>query len=169
MADIDATLKEITADIRTIVRGEIELAKAEVVPGAKKAGLGVGLLLGAGLFALIAVAVVFWSLGFAFTNLFWGLGPVTAFALGFLCAAGVYLLIAVVLGVIGVLNVKKIRAPKAALAENERTTSAIAGAIDSGLADVKVLSTAGKKKITTDRTGQIVTVYADGRSLPERR
>ncbi len=174
MADIQATVNAITADIRTIVRGEIELAKAEVVPGMKKAGLGAGLLAGAGLFAAIAVNVLFVCLGFAFANLFWDrTGPIAAFGFGFLCAAGVYLLIAAVLAAVGVANVKKMRSPAAALAQGEATANAVSGATSAGLANVHMLATRGKKVITTDDTGQIVTVFSGPRRLaggrdPER-
>ena len=45
MADesgIAEVIKNIQADVSTIVRGEIELAKAELIPQAKAAGLGAG-------------------------------------------------------------------------------------------------------------------------------
>lgn len=166
MADIQATVNAITADIRTIVRGEIELAKAEVIPGMKRAGLGTVLLAGAGIFALLAVNVLFVCLGFAFTNLFWDhTGPVAAFGLGFLCAAGVYLMLAVLLALLGVVNLKKMRKPEAALAQAEATAAAVSGATSAGLAEVELLATRGKKVITTDETGQIVTVFSGPRRL----
>lgn len=169
MADIEGALQQISADIRTIVRGEIELAKAEVVPGAKKAGLGAGLLAGAGVFALIAVNVLLLSLGFAFTALFWaGFGPVAAFALGFLCAAGVYLVLAGILAAIGLVNVKKLKTPQAAMAEGEKSLDVLSNAVSSGLAKVRMISTRGKKVITRDAaTGQIVTVYSGPRRLAD--
>ena len=40
--DIADTIKAIQADVTTIVRGEVELAKAELVPQAKSVGIGVG-------------------------------------------------------------------------------------------------------------------------------
>ena len=149
MADIAATLDEMRADIRTIVLGEIELAKAEVTPGAKKAGIGAGLLAGAAVFGIIAVNVIFWSLGFAFTNLFWGnVGPVGAFGFGFLCAAGVYIVIALILAAIGIVHVKKLRGPTAAIAEGEKTSEALRQATQAGLDNVSMLTTRGKKVLT---------------------
>ena len=169
MADIEAALKEITADIRTIVQGEIELAKAEVLPGAKKAGLGAGLLGAAAVFGMLAITVLFICLGFAFTNLFWGhtATPVGAFGFGFLCAAGVYLLIAAILALIGLLNVKKMKSPQAAIAQGQKTTDAVGAAASKGLANVRMLATRGKKVITRDATGQIVTVYSGPRRLAD--
>lgn len=168
MADIDATLKEITADIRTIVRGEIELAKAEVVPGAKKAGLGVGLFAGAGVVAILAVNVLFLCLGFVYTNLFWGnMTPPAAFGLGFLCAAVTYLIIAAILALIGFLNVKKLRKPTAAIAQAEQTAGALEYATSAGLAEVRAITTRGKKVFSRDETGQLVTVYAGPRRIDD--
>ncbi len=169
MADIEAALQQISADVRTIVRGEIELAKSEVVPGAKKAGLGAGLLAGAAVFGLIAVNVLLLSLGFAFTALFWGnFGPVAAFALGFLCAAGVYLLLAALLALVGVLNIKKLKTPQAAIAEGEKSVNVLSNAVGSGLAKVRMIATRGKKVITQDpATGHIVTVYSGPRRLAD--
>lgn len=168
MADVEAVLAQITADIRTIVRGEIELAKAEVIPGAKKAGLGAGLLVGAAVLGLIVVNVLFFALGLLFSALFWGnVGPVAAFALGFLCAAGVYLVLAAILGVVGFLNVRKLRAPTAAIAEGEKSLDVLGNAVGGGLAKVRVISTRGKKVLTKDETGQIVTVYSGPRRLAD--
>jgi len=38
--DIAEVIKNIQADVTTIVKGEIELAKAELMPQAKAAGIG---------------------------------------------------------------------------------------------------------------------------------
>lgn len=172
MADqpaISDVVRDITADIRTIVRGEIELAKAEVVPGAKKAGVGAGLLAGAAVFGLIALNVLFVCLGFLFTNLFWGhtATPIGAFGFGFLCAAGVYLLIALVLAGIGFLNVKKLKKPDAAIAQANKSAGAVGNAVNRGLSEVRMISTRGKKIITKDDTGQITTVYAGPKRLAD--
>lgn len=170
MADIEATLNQITADIRTIVRAEIELAKAEVVPGAKRAGLGAGLFVVAGVFVLIAVNVLFICLGFAFANLFWEhTSPIGAFGFGFLCAAGVYLLLAAAFALVGLANVKKLRKPEAAIAQAEKTLAAVNHAKSAGLANVRMVATRGKKVITRDETGQIVTVFSGPRRLAEGR
>ena len=168
MADIHEALDQITADIRTIVRGEIELAKSEVLPGAKKAGLGAGLLAGAGVFALLGVNVLILCVGFLFTALFWGhVGPVAAFGLGFLCAALLWLLIAGALALIGLRNVKKLRKPEQAIAEAGASGRAISNAASRGLANVRMIATRGKKVITRDATGQIVTVYSGPRRLAD--
>ena len=61
-ADIADIIKAIQADVTTIVRGEVELAKAELVPQAKSVGIGAGLLGGAGYFAMNGIALLFLGL-----------------------------------------------------------------------------------------------------------
>jgi uncharacterized membrane protein YqjE len=51
-------LKELSNHTTTLVRQEIELAKAELGEKGKKAGLGAGMFGGAGLFAVFAVAAL---------------------------------------------------------------------------------------------------------------
>lgn len=170
MADIGATMSEITADIRTIVRGEIELAKTEFIPGAKKAGLGAGLFAVAAVMGLIAVNVLFLCLGFAYTALLWNpSNPVGAFALGFLLAVLTYLLIAGIFAVVGVMHVKKLRKPEAAIEQASKTVDAVTNAKDSGLTAVKLIATRGRKTITRDETGQLVTVFSGPKNVEPPR
>jgi uncharacterized membrane protein YqjE len=51
-------LKELSDHTTTLVRQEIELAKAELGEKGKKAGLGAGMFGGAGLFAVLALAAL---------------------------------------------------------------------------------------------------------------
>lgn len=51
-------VKQLTEQTRTLARQEIELAKAELSEKGKKAGLGVGMFGGAGLFGFFAFAVL---------------------------------------------------------------------------------------------------------------
>ena len=44
--EVGDVVKDISADISTLVKGEIALAKSEIIPQAKKAGIGAGLLAG---------------------------------------------------------------------------------------------------------------------------
>ena len=61
LADV---IKSITADVTTIVKGEIELAKAELMPQAKAAGIGAGLFGAAAYVGLSGAAVLFSGLAF---------------------------------------------------------------------------------------------------------
>lgn len=69
-------LSEVSRDISTLMRQEIELAKAELTDSAKKAGTGAGMLGGAGYAALMAVFFVSlalaWALGDLFDHIGWG-------------------------------------------------------------------------------------------------
>lgn len=60
-------LGEVTADLSTLMRQELELAKAELKQSATRAGKGAGMLGGAGYGALMAVF-------FLSIALWWGLG-----------------------------------------------------------------------------------------------
>ncbi|MBC7723238.1 MAG: phage holin family protein [Burkholderiaceae bacterium] len=63
---------DVTRNLSTLVRQEIELAKAELTESAKRAGKGSGLYGGAGYAALMAVLflsiAVWWGLGYAVGN-----------------------------------------------------------------------------------------------------
>lgn len=66
---------EVSRDISTLMRQEVALAKAELTESAKKAGVGAGLLGGAGYAALMAVLflsiALWWGLGYLFDNNAW--------------------------------------------------------------------------------------------------
>lgn len=51
-------LKELSEQTSTLVRKEMELARAELTEKGKQAGLGVGMFGGAGLFGFLALALV---------------------------------------------------------------------------------------------------------------
>lgn len=99
----------IQSDVKLLVRDQVELAKAELMPSAKNAGIGAGLFGGAGYFALNAATLLYIAaaLGLA------ALGVATWLA--FLIVAAVLLLIAAVLGLIGYTRVKKVKPPEMAI------------------------------------------------------
>ena len=70
-------LQEVSRDLSTLFRQEVELAKAELKESAKKAGKGAGLFGGAGvagLLALVFVSIaVWWALGYLIGNAWSGL------------------------------------------------------------------------------------------------
>lgn len=57
-ASIGTLLTSLPDLIRKLIRGEIELAKAELKAKLKQAGLGIGLLVGAAVFAFILIEVL---------------------------------------------------------------------------------------------------------------
>lgn len=105
----------VTRDMSLLVQKEIELAKAELAATASKAGVGVGLLSGAGFFAFFALVLASFAGAFGFSD-----GLNIALWAGFLCMTGVYVLAAAVFGLLGVRRMKRLRGPertKAAAAE----------------------------------------------------
>src|ERR1700731_5082135 len=81
-------------DLTSLVRQELELAKAELRQSATRAGKGAGLLAGAGMsghMVLLFASVAAW----------WGIGDATGHGWSALIVAGIWLIIAAVLGLTG--------------------------------------------------------------------
>lgn len=104
---ISDLLKNITDDVKTIVKGEIDLAKAEMMPKAKNLGLGGGLFAAAGVMAVFALTHLMTAAGFglavAYSRGEYSAGP----AWGFLTIGGVFLVLAAISALIGLGRVKK--------------------------------------------------------------
>ena len=95
-------LGEVTRDLSTLMRQEIELAKAELTQSAKRAGKGAGLLGGAGYSAMMAVL-------FISIAVWWGLGYLVGNAWSGLIVAVVWGLVALVLYLRGRTAIKSIQ------------------------------------------------------------
>lgn len=96
----------VTRDMSLLVRQEIELAKSELAEQAKRAGVGAGLLSGAGVVALCGLFLLLFAASFglaAGANI-----PVWA---GFLVIGGGFVLIAGLLGSLGVVSLKRVQPP----------------------------------------------------------
>ncbi|MDN5570752.1 MAG: phage holin family protein [Propionibacteriaceae bacterium] len=138
--EVGDVIKDITTDVQTIVKGEIELAKAELMPQVKGIGIGAGLFGAAGYFALHAATLLFICGGLAFTALYEGLvGIVWAFTLGFLTMAVILLVIAGVLALIGKTKMK-FAGPEKTVAEAEKSVDAVTTAINRGQANVRQIA-----------------------------
>lgn len=133
-------IKDITSDIQTIVRGEIELAKAELVPQAKRLGLGAGMFGAAGYLALQAVTLLFICVGLTFSALYAMIIPnAWSFVLGFLTLAVLILIVVLILVLIGK-GKMHVEAPEGVIKEANLTVHAVADAIDQADANVKAIS-----------------------------
>lgn len=113
-----------TQDISALIRSEIALAKAEIAVQAKKAGVGGGLLAG-------AAVVLFYSVYFIFITLAEG---IQAMGLprwaSFLIVTLVMLIVAAVLGLLGVRKMKTVQpSPDKAIGEAQQTVAGIKAAI----------------------------------------
>jgi hypothetical protein len=111
-----------TQDISTLLRGEIALAKAEVSVQLKKAGTGGGLL-------AAAAVIGFYSVYFIFTTLVEVIDIWLPRWAAYLIITVFMLLIAGILGMVGVRKMKTVSpAPKKAIAEAEQTVAALKAA-----------------------------------------
>ncbi len=131
MADSPAVgdlIKSITDDVKSLVRGEIELAKAELIPSAKSAGVGAGMFGGAGYFGINALTLLYIAaaLGIA------ALGVPTWLA--FVIVAVVLLVIAAILALVGLRKVKQVKGPKATIAQANQTVAEVKSAVQRGRA-----------------------------------
>ena len=102
-----------TRDISELVNKEITLAKQELKVSVTNAGVGVGLFAAAAF--LLVLAVIMLSISAAYFIHWAGLGLHWSFLIVF----GFYVLLAALLGFIGVLKVKKVKAPEKAIAQGK--------------------------------------------------
>jgi len=99
---IGMVLGDITANVSTLMRQEVALAKAELRESGSRAGKGIGLLVGAavaGLLLLVFVSVSAW----------WGLGLYIGNEWSALVVAAVWAVIAVILALAGKKELQRIR------------------------------------------------------------
>jgi hypothetical protein len=106
-----------TRDISSLVQGEIALAKSELKVSVKAGGLGIGLFAGAAFLGLLAIIML--SVAFAYFIHMTGLDLAWCFLIVF----AVYLLVAALLGFIGLRKVKQVRAPERAIHQAQETKS----------------------------------------------
>ncbi len=93
---------EVTRDLSTLMRKELELAKAEVTDSAKKAGAGAGMIGGAGYAA--SMAVLFLSIA-----LWWALGLLVGWGWSAVIVAVIWGIVAAILFAVGRSRLKTVR------------------------------------------------------------
>ena len=118
---IGRLVTDATRDISTLVNQEIQLAKQELSLSVKAGGTGIGLFVGAAFFVMLAVIML--SVAFAYLIHWNGEGLDLHWA--FLIVFAAYLLIAAVLGLIGVRKVKQVRGPERAIHQAQETAAAL--------------------------------------------
>jgi Putative Actinobacterial Holin-X, holin superfamily III len=124
-------IKGMTNDVKLLVRDQVELAKTELVPTAKKAGMGAGLFGAAGYFVICALGILYFAAAFGLVAA--GLSE----WLAFLIVGAVLLLIAAVLGGIGYAFVRKIKGPERTVAQANKTVAEVKAAAEHALAAAK--------------------------------
>jgi hypothetical protein len=95
-------LSEVTSDLSTLMRQELELAKAELRESATRAGKGAGMLGGAGYAALMAVF-------FLSVALWWALGYLVGLGWSAVIVAVIWAVIALVLFLMGQKQLKSVK------------------------------------------------------------
>ncbi|AWB90986.1 phage holin family protein [Aeromicrobium chenweiae] len=118
---IGRLVADASRDISALVQAEIQLAKSELKFSAKAGGVGAAMIAVAGFFGLLIIILL--SIAFAYFLTWTGLDPAWAF----LIVAGVYLLLAAVLILVGVKMLKKIRAPEKTIATAREIPAALKG------------------------------------------
>ena len=125
-------IKGITDDVKLLVRDEIALAKAELIPAAKNGGIGAGLFAGAGYFAICALSVLYFAAAFGIAAAFgWSTW------LGFLVVGIALFVVAGICGGIGFMLVKKVKPPERAIAQANQTVTEVKAAAQHALAAAK--------------------------------
>lgn len=113
--DTDPTIGRLVSDasrdISTLIHKEIELAKSELKVSVKAGGTGLGLFAAAAFLAVMALVML--SVAFAYLIYWDGAGLSLHWA--YLIVFAVYLLLAGLLGLVGVRKVKQVRGPERAL------------------------------------------------------
>lgn len=134
MADqtVGDIIKAITADVKLLVRDEVQLAKAELIPAAKNAGIGAGMFGAAGYFAICALSILYFAAAFGLAAGFdW------PYWLSFLIIGVILLILAAILGLIGLTLVKKVKGPERTIAQANQTVAEIKAAAQHGIAAAK--------------------------------
>jgi hypothetical protein len=109
---IGKLIADASADVSTLIRGEIDLAKTELKFSVKAGGIGAALLAVAAY--ILVLASVLLSIAFAYLLRMTGLDAAWAFLIVF----GAYVVIAAILGWLGIRRFKQVKAP-------ERTIDAV--------------------------------------------
>ncbi len=117
-------INDIRDDARLLINDQVELAKAELTPAAKNAGIGGGLFGAAGYFGINAATLIYIAAAFGLAAL--GL-PYWA---AFLIVAGVLLVIAAIIGLIGYSRIKKVKAPERTIANAQALVSELSTAVN---------------------------------------
>ncbi|GAB6986085.1 phage holin family protein [Nocardioides pyridinolyticus] len=120
---IGRLVHDATRDISSLVQKEIQLAKSELKVSVKAGGTGIGLFAGAAFVAVLAIIMLSVSIAYF---IHWN-GDGLALHWAFLIVFGLYLLIAGLLGFVGVRQVKKVRAPERAIGQGKEIPRALKG------------------------------------------
>ncbi|GAA3820796.1 phage holin family protein [Nocardioides panacisoli] len=120
---IGRLIRDAQTDLSTLVRKEIELAKAELKVSVTAGGIGTVFLLAAAF--LLLLAVILGSVAIAYFINWNGQGLDLHWA--FLIVTGFYVLLAVILVLLGIKKLKRVKAPEKAIAQGKEIPRALKG------------------------------------------
>lgn len=118
---IGRLVADASRDISALVQSEIKLAKSELKFSVKAGGIGAGLLLVAAFFGLLIIILL--SIAGAYFLTMTGLDPAWAFMI----VAGGYFVLALLIIIIGIVLLKKVRAPKRTIETAKEIPAALKG------------------------------------------
>jgi hypothetical protein len=125
--DGDPTLGKLVMDaqrdISTLISKEIQLAKSEIKVSVKHGGVGIGLFAGAAFIGLLAIIML--SVAIAYFIHWNGQGLDLHWA--FLIVFALYVLIAGLLALVGLKQVKQVKAPERAIEQGKQIPQALKG------------------------------------------
>ena len=110
-------------DISTLISKEIQLAKTELKISVKHGGVGVGLFAGAAFLGLLAIIMLSVSIAYF---IHWN-GEGLDLHWAFLIVFALYVLVAGVLALVGVRQVKQVKAPERAIEQGRQIPQALKG------------------------------------------
>jgi hypothetical protein len=118
---IGRLVADASRDISALVQSEIALAKSELKFSVRAGGIGAAMFLVAGFLGLLIIVML--SIAAAYFLVMAGLDPAWAF----LIVAGAYLVLVVLLLIVGVVLIKKIKAPTKTIATAKEIPAALKG------------------------------------------
>ena len=117
---IGSVLADITANVSTLLRQEVALAKAELRQSGTQAGKGIGLFAGAGVAGVLLLV-------FLSVSAWWGLGQYIGNEWSALVVAAVWAIIALILFLAGKAELKRVRGLPATTETLSKVPSALKG------------------------------------------
>ena len=118
---IGRLIGDASRDLTLLLQSVVKLAKSELSVSVKAGGIGAGMILVSAFFGLLIIVML--SISAAYFIVMAGLDPAWAF----LIVAGAYVLLAAFLIFVGILKLKKIRAPEKTISTAKEIPAALKG------------------------------------------
>ncbi len=116
---IGKLVADASRDVSTLIKSEIALVKSELKVSMTAGGIGIALFAAAGFLVFLGIIMI--SVAFAYFLTMWF---DIDLAWSFLIVFGAYVLLAALLGLVGVRKIKQVRAPERAIEQAREIPSA---------------------------------------------